>query len=559
MASPTPALSQRVAPHSSGNHVAVKGAATAFHAHTPKPAVLSDSRGVHGVRRDVDVNHDDQKLAPSADPDVLPEVGSVKDKIGIFAKHSEPSTVSTLSETAGRKKATASSPHPSERGVAARLPGGKPPVPSRKPTAFITNSTNRDKSDLKPKSQPGRPSALLDVPERRDTETSSIKSHDGLSNEGKNASLDNEHIQRKPTATTPSPSQLAATKPRPVLPTSRTGATPPKVSTSVPVEPHTEDIKRIDNVSSPSPRAPNASATLPMLTKGQSPALPPRSSNTPMAPRDPRSHRGMLNETRTPSRTSSPSSSSLYGRAQNNSNSSLVNDYASMEEEALSDAIVASSLASSRASSARKSPPPPPPQRRAGNRSALHPQTGVKDPPSSPLKHTLRGPIKIQEEIRQDHRHHRLLPHKHPHKHHEGDRKRWRAEISEKARKRYEGVWAANKGLHVPTAAQVERYLSAQGRPPIRYPPKAAEMVAKVVVRDIWTRSRLPLHVLEQVWDLVDEQKIGLLTREEFVVGMWLIDQQLRGHKLPFQIPKSVWGSVKRVSGISLTDITFSS
>ena len=80
-----------------------------------------------------------------------------------------------------------------------------------------------------------------------------------------------------------------------------------------------------------------------------------------------------------------------------------------------------------------------------------------------------------------------------------------------------------------------------------------------IVVRDIWSRSRLHSFVLEQIWDLVDTQKIGLLTREEFVVGMWLIDQQLKGHKLPVKVPDSVWASVKRVPGISLRDIDFHS
>jgi hypothetical protein len=81
-------------------------------------------------------------------------------------------------------------------------------------------------------------------------------------------------------------------------------------------------------------------------------------------------------------------------------------------------------------------------------------------------------------------------------------------------------------------------------------------MVVNIVVQDIWSRSRLPNHVLEQIWNLVDRQKIGLLTRAEFIVGLWLIDQQLRGHKLPAVVPDSVWASVVRVPGISLDDLT---
>lgn len=97
-----------------------------------------------------------------------------------------------------------------------------------------------------------------------------------------------------------------------------------------------------------------------------------------------------------------------------------------------------------------------------------------------------------------------------------------------------------------------DKKAAENGIPPGMYPPAALEMVVNLVVQDIWSRSRLPDHVLERVWNLVDGQNIGLLTRAEFVVGMWLIDQQLRGHKLPAVVPDSVWASVTRVPGISL-------
>lgn len=556
MASPTPAPNQRVAPHLSGCQVAVKGAATAFNAHSPKTAVSSLSRGLASAQGDRDGCRGDQKPSSrpqsAGEPDVPPEVGSVKDKIGRFAKHSDPPASAASSKNTPRE-ATAIAPHSSEQDVAARLPSHKPPVPSRKPTALTTSNIRADKKDTLSNHHPDRPHTQPDTPERRDTPTTPSRSHDGNSIERKNPPPSNASIPRKPPASLPS--QLAATKPRPVS-RPRTGASGtvapvvPDAPASMPVSIHAGDKKRVE-IPSSSTRSATLSTTPSALLKGQTPALPPRSN-----------HRALLDEMNSSPQASSPSSSSIYGRAHNNSNSSLVTG---MDEEALSDAIVASSLASSRASSARRSPPPPPPQRRAGNRSTLHLQTGRKElaehpRASSPLRHTLRSPAKMKEEMKNDHRHHhRLLPHKHPHKHHEGDRKRWREEITEKARKRYEGVWAANKGLHVPTPEQVHQYLSIPGSPSIQYPPHPEEMVAKVVVRDIWLRSRLPSHVLGQVWELVDQQKIGLLTREEFVIGMWLIDQQLRGHKLPSQVPRSIWGSVMRVSGISLTDIHFSS
>lgn len=125
---------------------------------------------------------------------------------------------------------------------------------------------------------------------------------------------------------------------------------------------------------------------------------------------------------------------------------------------------------------------------------------------------------------------------KHPNKHHEGTRKRWRDQITERERKRYEGVWAANKGLHI----------QSPPRAPQDDDPSAD--VLNLVVREIWTRSRLPTHVLEEVWDLVDGRSIGRLNRYEFVVGLWLIDQRLKGRKLPVKVSDSVWQSARGVS-----------
>ncbi|CAI7664797.1 unnamed protein product [Penicillium glandicola] len=216
----------------------------------------------------------------------------------------------------------------------------------------------------------------------------------------------------------------------------------------------------------------------------------------------------------------------------------------SMSEESLSNAIIASSLASTRASSSTRAPPPLPPQRRA--RSILHLAHTPSDlsrtpsPPKS-MPQTLRG---IPKPTHADQRKHRNPLHKHPHKHNEGDRKRWRREITEKERKRYEGVWASNKGLLINT--------QNPGPCETRWPPNASDMVLNLVVREIWSRSRLSDVILGQVWDLVDHQNIGLLAREEFVVGMWLIDQFLKGHKLPVQVRDSVWDSVRHVVGIKL-------
>ncbi|KAJ5213556.1 hypothetical protein N7449_000725 [Penicillium cf. viridicatum] len=245
-----------------------------------------------------------------------------------------------------------------------------------------------------------------------------------------------------------------------------------------------------------------------------------------------------------PKRPSTPSEVSISSQSHTTSTSSIIDDSIGMSEESLSNAIIASSLASARASPSIKAPPPLPPQRR-GARSILHlahqSKSDLSRTPSPPksMPMTLRGMPKPTDA---DHRKHRNPLHKHPHKHKEGDRKRWRREVTEKERKRYEGVWASNKGLLIPP--------DPNGTGP--WPPNASDMVLNLVVREIWSRSRLPETILGQVWDLVDHQHIGLLVREEFVVGMWLIDQFLKGHKLPVKVRDSVWDSVRHIAGIKL-------
>jgi hypothetical protein len=123
---------------------------------------------------------------------------------------------------------------------------------------------------------------------------------------------------------------------------------------------------------------------------------------------------------------------------------------------------------------------------------------------------------------------------KHPNKHHEGDRKRWRDSITERERKRYEAVWASNKGLYLDKT------------------PGSEYCVCSLVVRDIFSRSRLSADVLEEVYALVDRNENGMLEKEEFVVGLWLIDQRLKGRKLPIRVSDHVWKSVGTLAGIKV-------
>lgn len=209
----------------------------------------------------------------------------------------------------------------------------------------------------------------------------------------------------------------------------------------------------------------------------------------------------------------------------------------------LADAMVASSLASSRAASPCKQVPPPLPRRHSKQstifrRSLSHDlnKSRTPSPVKGGMRQTMRAPSKADDDDDDDGDSWRRNGHilkKHPNKHREGDRKRWRDEITEQERRRYEGVWAANKGLCMPPGNL-----------------ELATKVVNLVVRDIWRRSKLPDHVLGEVWDLVDRERLGRLGKEEFVVGMWLIDQRLKGRKLPVEVSESVWFSARRLTGL---------
>jgi hypothetical protein len=155
------------------------------------------------------------------------------------------------------------------------------------------------------------------------------------------------------------------------------------------------------------------------------------------------------------------------------------------------------------------------------------------------------------------------------HAHHEGARRRWRDEVTPRERRRYEAVWASNKGLFLkPGWGYTSDHTGEDdGR---AWDGPEAELVVNIIVRDIWRRSRLPADELAEVWDLVychhqrrrhagsggggggggdllagRERERKALTRDEFVVGMWLIDQRLRGRKIPARVGQSVWDSAR--------------
>lgn len=236
-----------------------------------------------------------------------------------------------------------------------------------------------------------------------------------------------------------------------------------------------------------------------------------------------------------------------------------------LTERSLADAIAASSLASSRAPSPTKIDASLTGSRRSRSHShaslphlphhflhhekASDLQTKSSHAPPRGLKHTLRKHSDHQEgdeeEVTKRGRKHFMR--KHPHKHHEGDRKRWRDKVTERERRRYEGVWAANRGLFSFWEEEPEFGESWKRGPEY-------DLVVNVVVRDIWERSRLPKDVLEEIWDLVaTSEDAQALQRDQFVVGLWLVDQRLKGRKLPVRVSSDVWNSVRHTQGVDIS------
>ena len=237
----------------------------------------------------------------------------------------------------------------------------------------------------------------------------------------------------------------------------------------------------------------------------------------------------------------------------------FANDSDAHRIDALANAIVASSLATSRVPSRTSSPAktilPPVPRRLTDSNHVFHPGVAQmiaghdsRTPsPKKGFRHTMRktpSPVDPYAELAEKHKRSHFHMRKHPHKHREGDRKRWRDEITLLERKRYEGLWAANKDLYTGITSEESQLPTAVAQ--------GTGHVANIVVKDIWSRSRLPPHVLEEIWDLVDRERVGRLNREAFVVGTWLVDQRLKGRKMPVKVGDSVWHSARGIYGLKM-------
>ena len=281
-------------------------------------------------------------------------------------------------------------------------------------------------------------------------------------------------------------------------------------------------------------------APVPVRTRHQSQAPPSMRSHEPIAPPV------------RPASTTGTSSPAVYHNKYQRQSMQQITQH--MTGETLSSAIMGAALAASSRNASPAPRPMPieplfPPRKQHRHHSPFHrsPSPPKQSPPkAAKMRTTMRKePSSSEDEDEVDKYKKKgtrimgIKGRKHPNKHHEGTRRRWRDQITERERKRYEGVWAANKGMFLPPSSQSPSQAALENDPSLD--------VLNISVQEIWTRSRLPTHVLEEVWDLVDSKGVGRLSRYEFVVGLWLIDQRLKGRKLPIKVSDSVWQSARGI------------
>ncbi|KAF9943102.1 Increased rDNA silencing protein [Mortierella alpina] len=63
-------------------------------------------------------------------------------------------------------------------------------------------------------------------------------------------------------------------------------------------------------------------------------------------------------------------------------------------------------------------------------------------------------------------------------------------------------------------------------------------------VHAIYVRSRLDSKTLAQIWDLVDVDNAGRLSRAQFCMGLYLIDERLASGLIPLEVSDELWVSV---------------
>ncbi|EEA28327.1 Increased rDNA silencing protein [Talaromyces marneffei ATCC 18224] len=547
------------------NSTALQGANMAFNARSPNRETSLNAQSSRDVLRAPMKSDPPRSTRPKDDPEPepvseMPEAGLVMDRIKVFSGStvSRPSRNRAGSDIPGSDTPQMQAAQLAALRSASRTPQAGPPSPSVSPVRrAMTGSTNSTRKPISPAPKPdflsvqNSRSVHAPVPIRKSPVV--VRSLTGSLDEER-ASSTGGRLQSRQTGLPGSSAGERRPKADEVIrpSTARDSTSQPKLTKTKPQPPATKP-KLVQPASDDKKLQPEPPKKPPHLGDNAQGKKSQASGTRNTATRETsQSDTTSISSARAQSVNNEETSSGSHYTTPSRQNTGNANGQSGMTKEALADAIIASSLASSRAPSPYSAPPPLPPPRRSRSRSILHPGDILKkdrrttsNPPKG-LRQTLRDPPKSDVEDNKSPGRRHLIRH-HPHKHHEGDRKRWRQEVTETARKRYEGVWAANKGLWAPAESVIYRIFPDLPRTLV-----SSDLVVNLVVRDIWARSRLPAHTLEQIWNLVDRSEIGMLSREEFVVGLWLIDEILQGHKIPVKVPDSVWDSVRHLPGIKI-------
>ncbi|KAI1318165.1 Increased rDNA silencing protein [Mortierella claussenii] len=72
----------------------------------------------------------------------------------------------------------------------------------------------------------------------------------------------------------------------------------------------------------------------------------------------------------------------------------------------------------------------------------------------------------------------------------------------------------------------------------------SGDYIEGVKVHAIFVRSRLDSKTLAQIWDLVDVDNAGRLSRAQFCMGLYLIDERLASGLIPLEVSDELWVSV---------------
>ncbi|KAF9292559.1 Increased rDNA silencing protein [Mortierella alpina] len=72
----------------------------------------------------------------------------------------------------------------------------------------------------------------------------------------------------------------------------------------------------------------------------------------------------------------------------------------------------------------------------------------------------------------------------------------------------------------------------------------SGEYIEGAKVHAIYVRSRLDSKTLAQIWDLVDVDNAGRLSRAQFCMGLYLIDERLASGLIPLEVSDELWVSV---------------